>query len=430
MGKKFLKESLLVILFIVMSSLITQFSSMKFLIFVVLAPLFYMTFNFKFPKNIILLFITSFLAYIISFMWVLEYNLYTFLLAGVVFILPFILTPLLFLFYERILKRKSKIGFILIISLFWVVLSKYFIFFWMNFAIFFPLSTPLIWLIKNEGITFLIVLFNGLLVLPKKRKIKGILAFLLVVIIFCSLFSLVYPSKLDKNLNVAIIQGNTNYSWYYRMNHSDEIFEMYKNLTLNLEEEIDLVIWPEYAILKDPVNDEEYLNNLIELSEEINASLILGAPVSENGPVSNTNPRYDAAFFIEPNNSWDLRYAEAVPIKNGKLITVENSKTFSKEKMSIGIILCWEETQLGVVRKIINQEVDIMVSLSNNQKFDNTRAIYIISLFSRLYAAENGIYWIRSTSTGITQIINPMGKVIKSLPSLKRNVLKHNFTSN
>ncbi len=63
--------------------------------------------------------------------------------------------------------------FVLIVSLLWVALSKSgFIFFWMNLSILFPLSAPLIWIVKSSGITFLIVLFNGLLVVSKERKVK------------------------------------------------------------------------------------------------------------------------------------------------------------------------------------------------------------------------------------------------------------------
>lgn len=431
MKKSFFREILLIGLFVLVSSLVASFNFSKFLVFVVLVPLFYITFNFKFPKNIILLFIASFLTYILSFRWVLNYNLNTFLIASMVFMLPYLLTPLLFLFYEKMLKKKDKIIFVVIVSLIWVILSKYFIFFWMNFAIFWPLSAPLVWLIKSKGITFLIVLFNGILVLPKKREIKYALAFFSLIIVWCSLFSLFHETKFEKDLSVAIVQGNTNYSWYDRLDNSDEIFEMYKNLTLDIKEKVDLIIWPEYAILKDPINDKEYLNDLMELSNKINSTLILGAPVmKEKGPISHLAPRYDTAFFINQNHSWDFRYAESVPINGYDLITVDNVKTFSNKEMNIGVILCWEETQSKIIRKIVDQKIDIMISLSNNQRFDDTMGIYVTSLFSRLYAAENRIYWIRATNTGITQIINPQGKIIRSLPTLNRNVLKYDFASN
>jgi apolipoprotein N-acyltransferase len=55
--------------------------------------------------------------------------------------------------------------------------------------------------------------------------------------------------------------------------------------------------------------------------------------------------------------------------------------------------------------------------------FQYTNGIDRHSLASRVKAAENNKYLIRVTNTGITQLINNKGQIIKSIKPLKDNIL-------
>jgi apolipoprotein N-acyltransferase len=48
-------------------------------------------------------------------------------------------------------------------------------------------------------------------------------------------------------------------------------------------------------------------------------------------------------------------------------------------------------------------------------------------MFSRLKALEEKKYVIRATNTGITQIVNPYGKVTSSIESYKSGILIGNI---
>ena len=83
--------------------------------------------------------------------------------------------------------------------------------------------------------------------------------------------------------------------------------------------------------------------------------------------------------------------------------------------------MCNEENIQSITKDRIQNGAQFIVSLSNNQFFGRGR--YIISKFTRLRAAENAKYLVRATNDGITQIVNPFGKVIYSAEPKKQKIL-------
>ena len=427
----------LAVSFILAVFLITHVSYLKFIIFFCLIPIFLLVINFDFKKAFIFSFSAFFMSYLLSFTWLLRYNLKTFVLGGFSFILPFVLLVLIIFLYKHLFYKKinNKLFFSILALLFPVLWLLFFVVFeklgffsfWMNLAMFFPLSAPLIWIIKSEGITFLIVLFNSLIALLLSKKVQKIFliffGFLFSFFLFCFLFSVFSVPANEKPADIAVVQGVANYSWDYRFKNSDSILQMYRDLTLSINESVDIIVWPEYSISKDPTKDEFFIMSLLDISNKTNASIILGVPVFKNDEFSYFSPRYDTALFIN-ENEFELIYSEKVaPYESNVLVVEDGSRIFYNDNLKIGVLLCWEETQPNIIRRLVKENPDLIVSLANDQRFDNTAGIYLSSLFSRIAAAENRVFWIRATNTGMSQIINPNGKITAKLPVLKRKIL-------
>jgi len=92
-----------------------------------------------------------------------------------------------------------------------------------------------------------------------------------------------------------------------------------------------------------------------------------------------------------------------------------DQKLFETKKGKFGISLCYEGTQAKISRDYAKENVGFLISLANNARLADTPGVIYPSLFVRLRAAENGKYLVRVTNDGITQIINPFGKEVKSL---------------
>ena len=81
----------------------------------------------------------------------------------------------------------------------------------------------------------------------------------------------------------------------------------------------------------------------------------------------------------------------------------------------MGIIICWEEFTPAVARHYADLGAEYFVTMVNNAEFDSSGLKKYVSFFMRARAAENLRYVARIGQTGLTQIINPFGKVIGSI---------------
>jgi len=445
-----------IILFAVTYFLLTHVPQLKVLAFVTLAPLFYILLKYKPKKSFIYLLIGSLITYSISFTWLIRFNFIIFLLGGFSFIFPIILLFLANLLYENFSKKDNFLLKIIFLSLLWIIIFLVLemiggtLPLWMNFSIFTPLSTPLVWLIKMEGITFLIILFNFLLVglfrkgKNQKKIIYSLLAIIGLAFIFCFIFSSYYETEKDfGGLKIAAVQANIFKNIVERYNDSDGVFQEYKDITLNINESVDIIIWPEYSILKNVAEDEEFLDELLALSNEINTTLILGAPSFIDDGLNFTYDEktirgrkdlpiklYNTALVVNPEkDNIEMTYAEEIfPIDKYALAYEENNRILTYKNINFGLILCWEERKLQIPKKVAGENPDLIISLINDPLLDYSSGAYVSSLFSRIHAAESRKYWVRVSNTGITQIINPQGRVIKSLPEGERNILIHEFS--
>ena len=61
--------------------------------------------------------------------------------------------------------------------------------------------------------------------------------------------------------------------------------------------------------------------------------------------------------------------------------------------------------------------------MTNHAYFDHTKGLFQSSTLSRVRAAENGIYALRATNTGITQIVSPTGIILKKIKRRIRDYL-------
>jgi len=100
---------------------------------------------------------------------------------------------------------------------------------WFDYGYLQPMLFPLTWIIGRQGITFLILLVNSLVAFyffsGNKKNIKYVVA-IFVVLASCFIYSyLAIPA--GQKVRVALIQGNINKDWQWRIaNGSSEIFDI------------------------------------------------------------------------------------------------------------------------------------------------------------------------------------------------------------
>ncbi len=349
---------------------------------------------------------------------------FTFLIGSIVYVIFFFF--MIFLVSFILFKRISNYLEVFITPLVFIVLfiimgyTKYGNFI-INLAVIEPSLNLLLKFIGVYGLNFLIVLFNSVIAFYIIRKNKPLIIPIIIVLVILIINSLYQPTIIsDKEINIALVQGNLPFSWEWRHDNSNYIFEVYRNLTLDaLKFKPKIIIWPEYTL----IGDFNY-KKLEKLSQEANATIIVGIANYLNGKNFK-----DSALVISKDSILMHNATYVFPsLQEYAVASNEKPHTYNIENLNFGILICAEEaSHLGV--NYGEQNADFIVSISNNQHF-NDRGLKMLSGFTRMVSSQISKYTIRATNNGITQVIDSNGNVIKSLEPNKRGYLIATISTN
>jgi len=290
-------------------------------------------------------------------------------------------------------------------------------------GILFPSSAPLIWYTGSIGLTLLIILFNSALAryLTKKDKFSLVTAILLMSIFLSShIFSLNSNSanlhNSEKSKKVALIQGDVpRDSIFGYTERLEKRISRYIDLSVKAaKEKPDLIVWPEYTFPIDVMNKfPKKMRPVIDEIRKTNTDFIIGSLWTDQ---TKEKRHYNSALVFRGDGELGGIYYSQDPAPFNRNI---RSKDTTEELYpdNMGITLCWEELNSAIFRDYVLKGAEYFVSLSSNTDLDHSWFKEYASFFSRARAAENMRYLARSTQTGITQIIDPFGKVVLRLPS-------------
>lgn len=398
-----------------------------YLVWITMAPMFYLAFSNNHKKIMAYSTLYGLITFIFFFSWI-NYSEFEFF--EVVFVAMFF--TLFFVFVLTIcsiMSKKIKNDYVILLPpVLWLIsLTLYSLLpyqiFWMDFAMFHPSMAPWIWYLGSNGITFVIILFNSILAYSFIKRNKYVF-WVGVVIIAMIITSLAYtnysnfPTK-EKKVKVALLQGNFPDEWEWRQyNAFGLILNIYLNMTQQASvEKPDIIVWPEYSLAEDITKSEVVFSKLQETAKELGSTLIVGSL----SYVNNKKEIYKDTAFVFDQDSVSV-YESSIPyFFDEGVVKGTISDIIETNEHKIGILICNEETTNLVARRHSQKNPHFIVSMSNNQELGRGRLI--ISQFTKLRAAENAKYLIRATNDGITQIINPLGKVIGSLEEAKRKIL-------
>jgi len=291
-------------------------------------------------------------------------------------------------------------------------------------GILFSTSAPLIWYTGSIGLTLLIILFNSALAqyLVKRDRLSLITAGLLLsIFLFSHIFSLTgdpaYLHNSEKAEKIALIQGDVprGTMWGYT-ERLDRRISRYVGISEKVREKgVDLVVWPEFTFPIDVMNEfPKKMEPVIDEIKKAKAYFIIGSLLTDQ--TNNENYHYNSALVFGKNGTLaDIYYSQEPTMFNKNICIKDNGEKLYLDNM--GITLCWEELNAEIFRNYVSIGAEYFVSLSSNTDFDYSWFKRYVSFFSRARAAESMRYLARSTQTGITQIVNPFGKIVQKLPS-------------
>lgn len=241
-------------------------------------------------------------------------------------------------------------------------------------------------------------------------------------------------------LNIGMVQAN--FDFLQKTENQEEIVtNKHKEMSLQLES-ADLIIWPETALQAWFSNNADYLivRDEMGVPNMEDKYFIVGGmsftPYDENALNDSDEDfiKYNTAFLTNSQGVILGRYHKIKLLLFGEYLPFTKyfpslkkispaSGDFTpgseldlfeiKEKgVKIAPIICYEDIIPSFSRKFVDKGANLIVNITNDAWFGDSIAPYQHLIISIPRAVETRKYLLRSTNTGISAIIDPVGRVV------------------
>jgi apolipoprotein N-acyltransferase len=245
----------------------------------------------------------------------------------------------------------------------------------------------------------------------------------------------------DRPVTAALVQGDIAQDTKWRPEMLPGIRDLYRGLTEPLAG-TDLIVWPEAAVPDLAENNRRYLAALQRWSEQHGSTLLLGilrlpqSPKSENETFENvlialTEPRATyvkrhlvpfGEYYPVPGFVRNWLQLLNLPYTDGVAGDAKQPPLDAAGER-LAVTICYDDV-FGAEQLHYLPDATLLVNVSNDAWFGHSIAPHQHLQIAQMCAAEAGRYLLRATSTGVTAVVDPRGKVVSTMPQFEAGVLK------
>jgi apolipoprotein N-acyltransferase len=244
-------------------------------------------------------------------------------------------------------------------------------------------------------------------------------------------------------MRLALIQPNVSIEEKYSNVDRQARLDLQFGLSAaTLEQHPTLIIWPESMY---PFGVPEPMQQLPwpSMPETDNVYWLIGA-LTYSGQDS-ARQVFNAALLLAPDGHILGRYHKQQLLAFGEYIPLQRYLPFLRgisptignltpgaggivtlpNGVSLGPLICYEDIVPDLGRQAVRQGAQVLVNLTNDMWFGRTRAPYQHRALAAFRAVENRVYLVRVTNTGLTSIIDALGREQVALPMFREDALVH-----
>ncbi len=203
-----------------------------------------------------------------------------------------------------------------------------------------------------------------------------------------------------------------------------------KGYKLRKEISPNIIVWPELAINQYPLSDYSLLSDLRQVSRDTDSVLVLGCKEKAPADAKVDWLRWRAMMSIEGS----LFYNTALIIdSDGKVVGTYHKthpiqffsdgvpgrmySTFQTKIGRIGVAICYDFDYASTNVNLVKNGAEVLVVPTYDAIGWTALQHTQHSQMAQARAAEVGRWVLRSTSSGISQIINPDGNITDGIPN-------------
>ena len=293
------------------------------------------------------------------------------------------------------------------------------------------------------GLTFAIVFVCALLaegICGKKKPFLYGSASVLASLLVLGTVLLALPNKQDKQVSVALIQGNFAPEVQWDSDMTRETYNVYLSMTEEAAANgAELIILPESAVNVSFKAGSPLHLALADIAEEYGCTILLGVLQTKEDGVHNglvaVNPDHSISGVYEKRHL--VPFGEFLPMEGflmqffpslaelnktgSSLVSAESSAVIASDAYTVGGFICFDSVFTGKDRAV--PETDFSVVVTNDGWFKKSSGIYQHLRYSKLRAIESGKTLFRSANTGISAVIDPNGRILSETEPMVREIL-------
>lgn len=308
------------------------------------------------------------------------------------------------------------------------------------------------------GVSALLVFVNAVIAevavdgVPRHR---ALLAAAAVTVVATVVYGWVRIEQVDGlepqgRLTVGVTQGNVAQDRKWNEALQDEILDAYLELSRDAARDgAELVIWPEAAL---PViaNHDLRTSRLTDFATATDTYMLVGAPAVE---LHHGRPprQFNSVFTVVPDHGFAERYDKIQLVPFGEYVpfgwlmswvgkAVEGIGTFGRGTRHVvfegppvltpagerparfAALICYEGIFPGLTRRFVVDGADFLVNVSNDAWYGRTSAPHQHLAMAAVRAVENRVPLVRSTNTGVSAIVDAVGRIRERTPLFERAV--------
>ena len=244
-------------------------------------------------------------------------------------------------------------------------------------------------------------------------------------------------------LRVLVVQGNVPQEEKWADAIRPATLDRYARLTEEHHAGADLVVWPETAIPYFAAAVRPFLHAAGAAAERAGYVLFTGLLTFDlpSGRALNSVARIAAPAEVEPLRYYHKRhlvpFSEQMPLES-LLAPIVRGLGLPAESFGAGagrqpplragghevaVSVCYEIT-FGAASARVLGDAGLLVNVSNDAWFGDTRGPHQHLQMARMRALEQGRWLVRATNTGLSALVAPDGRVAAAAPPFETTVLE------
>ena len=236
---------------------------------------------------------------------------------------------------------------------------------------------------------------------------------------------------LEPGAIVAVVQPNVTTDEKWTSRGQDAIVER----TVHLAEQAvadthpEFIAWPETALPDAMSSHPGWAARVIQLARRSRSTVLTGG-VELESPVDGSQRRYNAAFAFHPTPGRTLpivhRKQKLIPMIEwvpgaapdlsrtgfGGFTPGHATNVADSSIGRYGTLICYEVTFPDMSRTLRRAGAEVLVTMSNDAWFGRTAAPHQHFAHATLRAVENRVTVVRAANTGVSGIVDPLGRVV------------------